>query len=37
MTAVSVRGLTKHFGSIRAVQDLTVDGPSGYGSGFLCP
>jgi ABC-2 type transport system ATP-binding protein len=37
MTEVSVRGLTKHFGSIRAVQDLTFDVPSGQVSGFLGP
>ncbi len=37
MTAVSVRGLTKHFGSIRAVQDLTFDVPSGQVTGFLGP
>ncbi|MEI8407766.1 MULTISPECIES: ABC transporter ATP-binding protein [unclassified Kribbella] len=37
MTEVSVRGLTKHFGSIRAVHDLTFDVPSGQVSGFLGP
>jgi ABC-2 type transport system ATP-binding protein len=37
MTDVSVRGLTKHFGSVRAVQDLTFDVPSGQVSGFLGP
>jgi len=37
MTEVSVRGLTKHFGSVRAVQDLTFDVPSGQVTGFLGP
>src|SRR5437867_12950017 len=37
MTAVSVRGLTKHFGSIRAVQDLTFDVPAGQVTGFPGP
>jgi len=37
MTEVSARGLTKHFGSVRAVQDLTFDVPSGRVTGFLGP
>jgi ABC-2 type transport system ATP-binding protein len=37
MTDVVVRGLTKHFGSIRAVQELTFDVPAGRVSGFLGP
>src|SRR5215204_467047 len=37
MTEVSVRGLTKHFGAVRAVQELTFDVPSGQVTGFLGP
>ncbi len=37
MTEVSVRGLTKHFGSVRAVQELTFEVPSGQVTGFLGP
>jgi ABC-2 type transport system ATP-binding protein len=37
MTDVSVRGLTKHFGPVRAVDDLTFDVPSGQITGFLGP
>ncbi|MFI7067152.1 ABC transporter ATP-binding protein [Kribbella sp. NPDC050124] len=37
MTQVSVRGLTKHFGSVRAVEDLTFEVPSGQVTGFLGP
>ena len=37
MTDVVIRGLTKHFGAIRAVQDLTFDVPAGQVSGFLGP
>ena len=37
MTEVSVRGLTKHFGSVHAVQELTFDVPSGQVTGFLGP
>src|SRR6266516_635615 len=37
MTEVSVRGLDKHFGRVRAVQDLTFDVPSGQVTGFLGP
>ncbi|GIH16890.1 ABC transporter ATP-binding protein [Rugosimonospora africana] len=35
MSAVSVRGLTKRFGGVRAVQDLTFDVPEGQVTGFL--
>src|SRR5258705_11256842 len=34
---ISVRGLTKHFGPVRAVEDLTFDVPSGQITGFLGP
>jgi ABC-2 type transport system ATP-binding protein len=34
---VSVRGLSKHFGSVRAVDDLTFDVPAGQVTGFLGP
>ena len=37
MTEVSVRGLTKHFGRVRAVEDLTFDVPAGQVTGFLGP
>ena len=37
MTEVSVRGLTKHFGSVRAVEELTFEVPSGQVTGFLGP
>ena len=37
MTDVSVRGLTKHFGTVRAVENLTFDVPSGQITGFLGP
>jgi ABC-2 type transport system ATP-binding protein len=37
MTTVSVRGLTKHFGAVRAVEDLTFDLPPGQVTGFLGP
>jgi ABC-2 type transport system ATP-binding protein len=37
MTVVSVRGLTKHFGSVRAVSDLSFDVSSGQVTGFLGP
>jgi ABC-2 type transport system ATP-binding protein len=37
MTAVSVRALTKHFGRVRAVRDLTFDVPAGQITGFLGP
>lgn len=37
MTDVVVRGLSKHFGSLRAVQDLSFDVPAGQVSGFLGP
>src|SRR6266542_2707188 len=37
MTDVSVRGLTKHFGAVRAVQDLTFEVPAGQVTGFLGP
>jgi ABC-2 type transport system ATP-binding protein len=34
---ISVRGLTKRFGSIEAVNDLTFDVPAGQVTGFLGP
>jgi ABC-2 type transport system ATP-binding protein len=37
MTDVSVRGLTKHFGAVRAVQDLSFEVPAGQVTGFLGP
>ena len=37
MTEVVVRGLTKHFGALRAVQELSFDVPAGQVSGFLGP
>ena len=37
MTELSVRGLTKDFGSVRAVHDLTFDVPGGKVTGFLGP
>ncbi len=37
MTDISTRGLTKHFGPVRAVQDLTFDAPAGRITGFLGP
>ena len=37
MTDVVIRGLTKHFGPVRAVQDLSFDVPAGQVSGFLGP
>jgi ABC-2 type transport system ATP-binding protein len=37
MTAISVRGLTKRFGRVEAVQDLTFGVPSGQITGFLGP
>src|SRR6266536_512153 len=36
-TDVSVRGLDKHFGRVRAVQGLTFDVPAGQVTGFLGP
>jgi ABC-2 type transport system ATP-binding protein len=36
-TDVTVRGLTKHFGRVRAVEDLTFDVPAGQVTGFLGP
>jgi ABC-2 type transport system ATP-binding protein len=36
-TDVSVRGLGKHFGAVRAVQDLTFAVPPGRVTGFLGP
>jgi ABC-2 type transport system ATP-binding protein len=35
MSAVSVRRLTKRFGGVRAVEDLTFDVPEGQVTGFL--
>jgi ABC-2 type transport system ATP-binding protein len=37
MTDVSVRGLSKHFGRVRAVDGLTFDVPAGQVTGFLGP
>jgi ABC-2 type transport system ATP-binding protein len=37
MTDVSVRGLTKRFGHVTAVDDLTFDVPAGRITGFLGP
>ena len=37
MADVSIRGLTKHFGPIHAVQDLTFEVPAGRITGFLGP
>src|SRR5262245_23051420 len=37
MTDVVIRGLSKEFGAIRAVRDLTFDVPAGRVSGFLGP
>ncbi len=36
-TIVSVQGLSKNFGSVRAVQDLTFEVPAGQVTGFLGP
>src|SRR5258705_1739838 len=36
-TDVSVRGLSKQFGPVRAVHDLTFDVPAGQVTGFLGP
>jgi ABC-2 type transport system ATP-binding protein len=37
MTAISVRGLTKRFGSVTAVDDLSFDVPPGTITGFVGP
>ena len=37
MADVSIRGLTKHFGPVRAVEDLTFEVPAGRITGFLGP
>jgi ABC-type multidrug transport system ATPase subunit/signal transduction histidine kinase len=37
MTTVTVRGLTKRFGQVAAVEDLTFDVPPGQVTGFLGP
>jgi ABC-2 type transport system ATP-binding protein len=37
MTAISVQGLTKRFGRVTAVDDLSFDVPSGTITGFLGP
>ncbi len=37
MTNVSVRGLTKRFGAVHAVQDLSFEVPAGSITGFLGP
>jgi ABC-2 type transport system ATP-binding protein len=37
MTDVSIRGLTKRFGAVAAVTDLTFDVPTGRITGFLGP
>jgi ABC-2 type transport system ATP-binding protein len=36
-STVSVHGLSKHFGTVAAVQDLTFDIPAGQVTGFLGP
>jgi ABC-2 type transport system ATP-binding protein len=36
-TGVSIRGLSKHFGAVRAVDSLTFDAPAGQVTGFLGP
>jgi ABC-2 type transport system ATP-binding protein len=36
-TGISVRGLSKRFGSVTAVRDLTFDVPAGQVTGFLGP
>ncbi len=36
-SAIEVRGLTKHFGAVRAVEDLTFDVEAGRVTGFLGP
>jgi ABC-2 type transport system ATP-binding protein len=36
-TALAVHGLTKHFGDVHAVEDLTFDVPPGQVTGFLGP
>ncbi len=36
-TGISVRGLTKRFGTVTAVRDLTFDVPAGQVTGFLGP
>lgn len=37
MTDIMVHGLTKHFGRVRAVHELTFDVPAGQVTGFLGP
>lgn len=37
MTEITVEGLTKHFGQVRAVEGLTFDLPAGQVTGFLGP
>ncbi|HKT05108.1 MAG TPA: ATP-binding cassette domain-containing protein [Rugosimonospora sp.] len=37
MTDVAVRAVTKHFGRVRAVRELTFDAPAGQVTGFLGP
>ena len=37
MAAISVRGLTKRFGSVTAVEDLSFDVPPGTITGFIGP
>jgi len=37
MAAISVRGLTKRFGAVQAVGDLSFDVPAGRITGFLGP
>ena len=37
MTGVSVRGLSKRYGAVTAVADLTFDAPAGEVTGFLGP
>jgi ABC-2 type transport system ATP-binding protein len=37
MQAIEIRGVTKSFGSVRAVDDLTLDVPIGSTYGFIGP
>ena len=37
MAAISVQGLTKRFGSVTAVEDLSFDVPPGTITGFIGP
>lgn len=37
MNAIEIRGVTKQFGSVTAVNDLTLDVPEGAIYGFIGP